>query len=334
MRLTTLAVWLTTGLLCLAQSDAPEEEIDLPARRQSVVTMREHIAMRQARLDEVVQELKETGDGIDQRIGRITTSLSNMKDSQSSKTRISMLKGSAANELMGLVERYQVERRRLVEQAKKDSDAPVEAIAAIVRHIDERVNKRAADVVKLVDSIPGAKDVKKYQSSGGSRYGNGWGWTNSRISDTWRQNRRDGVQSKKKRNEAQKALDESIADLERRRDRSLALLNSKDLTEVEREIQQFELDHVNSVLEIRREQLVEVTMPPKKPNQTASKDEADDMKALFKDAIDQLGADFDDNLRLYYQAKAENEKLFKLKTNLEAREKWLAENDPDWKAGK
>ena len=168
-----LAVWLTTGLLCLAQSDAPEEEIDLPARRQSVVTMREHIAMRQARLDEVVQELKETGDGIDQRIGRITTSLSNMKDSQSSKTRISMLKGSAANELMGLVERYQVERRRLVEQAKKDSDAPVEAIAAIVRHIDERVNKRAADVVKLLDSIPGAKDVKKYQSSGGSRYGNG-----------------------------------------------------------------------------------------------------------------------------------------------------------------
>jgi hypothetical protein len=75
-------------------------------------------------------------------------------------------------------------------------------------------------------------------------------------------------------------------------------------------------------------------MSPKKPNQTASKDEADDMNALFKDAIDQLGADFDDNLRLYYQAKAENEKLFKLKTNLEAREKWLAENDPDWKAGK
>jgi len=324
--------WLGSGLLALAQSDAPAEEIDLPARRQSVVTMKSHIEMREARLNEVVEDLKQRGDGIDERIGKIVDSLAALKDSKGSKTRISQLKGEAASGLMSMIEVYQTERRRLVEQAKKDADAPIESLAALVKRLDARIETRAAQVVKLVDSIPGAKDVKKYESSGGSYYGNGWGWSNERISDTWRQNRRDGVQSKKARDEARKALESSIGDLERRRDTAAAQLKRNDLTEVEREIQKFELDHVNSVLRIRRNQLVEVTRPPKAPNQTASKDEADDMKALFEDATKQLSADFNDSLRLYRQAKAENDKLHALKVNLEAREKWLSENDPDWKA--
>ena len=74
--------FLGSGLACLAQTEAPTQEVDLAARRQSVVAMREQIAMRQARLDEVVAQLKETGDGIDQRIGGIVDSLSKLKDSQ------------------------------------------------------------------------------------------------------------------------------------------------------------------------------------------------------------------------------------------------------------
>ena len=326
--------WLGTGMLALAQTELPKEEIDLAARRQSVETMREHIAMREDRLAEVVADLEETGDGIDRRIGRIVGSLTKMKDSQSSKMRISQLKGEAAAGLMKMIETYQFERRNLVEQAKKDSQAPLESIGAIVRRIDERVNQRAADVVKLVESIPGAKDVKKYESAGGSRYGNGWGWSNDRISDTWRQNRRDGVQSKKKRSEAQKALEGAIANLQSRRSEAATNLKRDDLTEVEREIQKFELDHLDSVLAIRERQLVEVTMPSAEPGETASRDEADDMSDLFEDAVGQLRDDFNDNLRLYRQAKAENEKLFKMKENLAAREKWLSENDPDRKPAK
>lgn len=326
----TLA-WLGTGMLAMAQTEAPKEEIDLPARRQSVVTMKDHIEMRQARLDEVVKDLKEQGDGIDERIGRIVDSLSKLKDSQSSKTRISMLKGDAANGLMSMIETYQTERRRLVEQAKKDSKADLEALAALVKRIDERVETRAAQVVKLVESIPGAKDVKKYETSGSGYYGNGWGWRNDRISDTWRQNRRDQTQSRKARREAQDALRKSIDDLERRRDRANALLKTSNLSEVEREIQKFELEHVESVLKIRRKQLVEVTGPSREPGQTASRDEADDMKHLFEDAVDQLRADFNDMFRLYRQAKTENDKLHALKLNLDARIKWLEENDPEWK---
>ena len=328
----TSLAWLGLSLAAIAQSEAPKEEIDLPARRQSVVTMEQHIEMREARLKEVVEDLKEQGDGIDERIGTIVDSLTKLKDSESSKTRISMLKKDAANGLMNMINTYQTERRRLVEQGKKDSNADVEALAKLVKKIDERVEQRAAQVVKLVDSIPGEKDVKKYETTGSGYYGNGWGWTNDRISDTWRQNRRDKAQSNKARSEAQEALRKSIEDLERRRDRATALLEGTSLSEVEREIQKFELDHVNSVLDIRRKQLVEVTGPAKEPGQTASKDEADDMKDLFEDAVSQLRSDFNDMFRLYRHAKDENDKLHALKLNLEARKKWLSENDPEWQA--
>jgi hypothetical protein len=333
MKLLYTLGWLGTGMLALAQTDAPKEEIDLPARRQSVVTMKEHMAMRQARLDEVVEDLKQRGDGIDERIGKIVDSLAKLKDSESSKTRISQLKGEAASGLMKMIGTYQTERRRLIEQAKKDPKAPLESLTAMVKRIDAKVETRSAQVVKLVDSIPGEKDVKKYENSGGSLYGNGWGWSNDRISDAWRQNRRDGVESKEARDEAQRALRDSIADLERRRDAATAKLKSNPLSDVEREIQKFELDHVHSVLDIRRKQLVEVTEPSKAPTATASKNEADDMKQLFEDAVSQLSADFNDSLRLYHQAMAENDKLYALKLNLAEREKWLSENDPEWKKG-
>lgn len=325
--------WLGSGILALAQTETSTEEIDLPARRQSVEIMKEHIEMREARLEEVVEDLKQRGDGIDKRIGRVVDSLAKLKDSESSKTRISMLKSEAAHDLMKMIETYQAERRRLVEQAKKDPDAPLESLAALVKKIDERIETRAAQVVKLVESIPGAKDVKKYESAGGGYYGNGWGWRNERISDTWRQNRRDGVQSKKARDEARQALESSISDLERRRDAAAAQLKRNDLTEVEREIQKFELEHVQSLLGIRHKQLVEVSRPAKAPAEAASKDEADSMKGLFEDAVTHLSSDFNDTLRLYRQALAENEKLHALRLNLAAREKWLAENDPDWKGG-
>lgn len=320
-------------MLAVAQTETPKEEIDLPARRQSVVTMKDHLEMRQARLGEVVKDLKDQGDGIDERIGRIVDSLSKLKDSQSSKTRISMLKGDAANGLMNMIETYQTERRRLVEQAKKDPQADLEALASTVKRIDERIKNRAAQVVKLVESIPGAKDVKKYENSGGGYYGNGWGWRNDRISDTWRQNRRDKAWSNKARREAEDALRKSIDDLERRRDRANALLKTKKLSEVEREIQKFELEHVESVLKIRAKQLAEVTSPSREPGQTASSNEADEMKYLFEDAVDQLRGDFNDVLRLYRRAKTENDKLHALKLNLEARIKWMEENDPEWKGG-
>jgi len=326
--------FLVLGLLGACLAGAEEEvKIDLEARRQSVVTMRDHLERRENRLEEVARDLRERGDEIDQRIGKIVDSLTGLKDSNSSKMRISDLKGQAAKGLMNMIETYQAERRKLVEQAKKDPNAPLDGIAKDVALIDKRVEVRAAQIIKLVGSIPGGKDVKKYENDGGTRYsnGNGWGWENSRISDKWRQSRRDNVQSTKMRREAQKALENSLVDLERRRDTIEGQLKQGQLSEPEREIQKYELNHVKGLLEARRKQLVEVTMPSESSEKPTSKDEADDLKSLFEDARKNLSDDFGATLRLYRQAVQERDKVHALKLNLEAREKWLKENDPDWK---
>lgn len=305
--------------------------IDFDARRQSVVTMREHIKMREKTLDELAEEIRERGQSIDRRIGKIVTTLANMKDSQSSKTRISMLKSEAAQGLVNMIETYQVERRKIIERAKTDASAPTDALSKDIEQIDKQVNIRAEQIVKLVKSIPGQSDVKKYVNDGGAYGGSRWGYSTSRVSETWKQNRRDKVQSTKMRREAQKALAQAVENLERRQDQIRAFLDQRQMTAPEREIQQQELAYVGRTLDARRKQLAEVTLPASSGNKNASKNEADDMKHLFEDASNDLSRDFWRTIQLYHQASDKRDSIHSLKLNLEAREKWLKENDPDWK---
>lgn len=306
-----------------------EEAIDFEARRQSVATMREHIAIREARLEAASEDLSEQGEEIDQRIGRIVDSLAGLKDSEGSKTRISGLKQEVADGLMRQISFYQAERRKLVERAKKDGKASIDGIAGDVARIDAMVEKRADQIVKLVSSIPGARDVKKYESDG-YYGGSGWGWENSRISEEWRQNRRDKVQSQKARREARKALEGAIEELERRRGSIRSKLSNESLSSAEREIQAYELEHVEGLLAARRRQLVEVTTPSPEPGQVASKSEADEMSSLFEDARRNLSSDFSEAVRLYRKIVDERDRLHQLRENLAAREAWLEANDPDW----
>jgi hypothetical protein len=69
------------------------------------------------------------------------------------------------------------------------------------------------------------------------------------------------------------------------------------------------------------------------PGEDASKGEADDLKRLFNDARRDIAGDFTKTLKLYHAAAAEREKIHAAKENLEARKKWLAENDPAAKKG-
>ncbi len=320
------------GVAALAGLALAEEKVDLEARRQLVETMRDQLASREARLEQVTGDLREQGESIDERIGRIVDSLAEIKDSESSKTRISRLKQEVAEGLMKQISFYQSERRKLVERVKKDAGASIDGIAGDVARIDAMVEKRADQIVKLVDSIPGAKDIGKYESDG--YYGGwGWGWENSRISEEWRQNRRDKVQSEKSRREARKALEGAIEDLERRRASIRSKLSNESLSSAEREIQAYELEHVEGLLAARRRQLVEVTTPSPEPGQAASKDEADEMTRLFEEARRNLSADFADAVRLYHQIVTERDHLHRLRESLAAREAWLEANDPDWQGG-
>ena len=306
------------------------ETTDLESRRESVVTLKQHLAMREERLAEVAAEIRERGEATDKKVGRIVDMLTNMKDSQSSKRRVSEIKGEAVAGLKRMLDVYKRERNAIVEKIRSDDSAPAKALMKDMETIDKLAEKRVGQIVDIVKSMPGGEDVSKYEQDGSYEY-NGIAYENSRISEEWRQNRRDKVESEKQRSEAQDALKKSIDDLERRRDTLKAQLAGGKLNETEKELYEQELGHVSVLVDVRKSQLVSVAAPSVAGGNPASKGEADDLKQLVQDARKDIAEDFAKTVRLYHAAAAEREKIHAVEENLEAREKWLQENDPEAK---
>jgi hypothetical protein len=323
----TLLFCLMAAGFAAAQEKAP---IDLEERRQSVATLKQHLAMREERLAEVAAEIRERGEATDKKIGRIVDMLTSLKDSQSSKRRVSDIKGEAIAGLKKMLEVYKRERNGIVQKLRGDDSLPVAALMKDMENIDKLAEKRVGQIVELVKSMPGGEDVQKYEQDSSYEY-NGVYYENSRISEEWRQNRRDKVESEKTRREAQDALKKAIDDLERRRDSLKAQLSGGKLNETEKELFEQELGHVSMLVDVRKSQLLAVAAPSTAAENTASKGEADDLKALFQDARKDIAEDFAKTVRLYQSASAERDKIQVVKENLAAREKWLQENDPDAK---
>ena len=318
-------ICLATALCATAQEKAP---VDLEARRESVVTLRQHLEMRKQRLAEVATEIREGGRKIDARIETFVKMLSGLKDSQDSKRRVSQIKGEAIGGLKRMILTYKTERRTIVERLRTgDAGSSDDALSKDMQVIDQLVEKRAADIVVLVKSMPAGEDVAKYEPAGGSYY-DGYYEEETRISEAWRQNRRDKVQTDKQRREVREALEKAISDLDGRKRGLASAISAGNITGAEKEIQGQELAHVESLLEQRKAQLIEISTPSAAPEQSASDNEADDLKSLFEDARRDIATEFSKTLRLYHSAANERDKINEIQTNLEAREKWLSENDP------
>lgn len=323
----------TLTVLCLLAGLAAAQEsgtADLEARRQSVVTLKQHLAMREERLAEVAADIRQRGEATDKKIGRIVDMLAGMKDSQSSKRRVSDIKGEAIVGLRKMLDVYKRERTGIVNKLRGDKTVAAEALLKDMETVDKLVEKRVGQIVELVKSMPGGEDVAKYETDATAEY-NGVYYENSRISEEWRQNRRDRVESEKQRREAQDALKKAIETLEQRQATLKTQLAGGKLNDTEKELYEQEMGHVTSLLDVRKKQLIDVAAPSAVPENAASKGEADDLRELFQDARRDIAADFGETVRLYHTAAEERDKIAAVKENLAAREKWLQENDPDAK---
>jgi hypothetical protein len=315
------------ALICCATvlSAAAQEPVDLEARRSSVATLKQHVEMRQKRLDELTAEIRERSARTNRKVEELVKMLAGLKDSQDSKRRVSQVKGEAVAGLKRMIQTYQAERRKIFERLRTDGKAPDEALARDMAGIDQLIEKRVAEILELVKSMPGGEDVAKYETSGTSYY-DGIYYEETRVSEAWRQNRRDKVESGKQRRELIQALEKAIASLESRRDSIKGMLASGRFSGAEKELQEQELAHVSALAEGRRQQLAEVVRAGDPGDTPVSKDQADDLRELFGDARRDIAADFQKTLRLYHDASAERDKLHRLKETLAAREKWLEEN--------
>lgn len=321
---TLIVTWIVGMSLLSAQETATT---DLDARRASVETLKQHISLREKRLGEVATEIRERGQKVDAQIESLVKTLTGIKDSQESKRRVSEVKVEAIVGLKKMIAVYRAERAKILERLRTDSSAPVTNLNKEMATIDKLVEKRANDIVELVKSIPGGEDVAKYEHDS-SYERNNITYENSRISEEWRQNRRDKVASEKSRREVQQALEKAVADLTSRRDGIKSGLAAGPLSAPEKEIREQELARTSNLLEQFKSQLTEVMLPSVAPADTASRSEASDLKDLFESARRDIASDFSKTIQLYHDAVAERDRILGLQDNLAAREKWLSENDP------
>ena len=85
---------VVAGLVAPLLGQAPEaaQPLDYAARVESVATLKEHIAQREARFEALKKDLLTLDARVEERIDHVVKTLSTLKDSNNSKTRVANLK--------------------------------------------------------------------------------------------------------------------------------------------------------------------------------------------------------------------------------------------------
>lgn len=300
----------------------------MEARRASAANLTRHIEQREARLEELREDLKRMDSRIEKRADELVKMLSEIHDSKDSKTRVAQIKMKAIKGLRHWIQTYQRRRSRILESLRQSgADLPKDELANDIDEFDKRIEKRVAQIMKLSESMGDHEDVDKYESSGGSYWG-GYYYENTRISDDWKQNRRQSVITDKTRRELIKALESAIKNLEMRRSELENKIKNRAISDSEREISLEELGRIDGALDRRRSNLEGLMEPKGAPTgKEVGRNKVHDIEKLLEDAGKDLSEDFFRLLRMYDELAEERTQCFKLRENLEARKAWLEKHD-------
>ena len=312
----------------LSGQDEPAPAIDMEARRESIGNLENHIAQREERLAEWGRDIVELDGRIEKRVDSLVKLLAGLRDSQDSKTKVTRIKKEAIESLRAGIGRYMEKRQEVRDLIRKGDTAAL----GDLDKFDDRIIKRVDQIAELTKSIPTHEDVDKYESSGGS-YWNGYYYENSRISEEWKQVRRDSNQSDKLRGDVEKALRESLERLDQRRRTLKEVLARPDTTEAAKQLYNRELGQIGAYEEHLNLQLLDVsthTNPASndKGEATVSLDQAYEIETSINDARKDLREDVSRLFQSYDQFVRGRAYLEGLKKNLADRKEWLEENDP------
>jgi hypothetical protein len=321
---TATGLWFLTSILIVAQTPAP---LDYAARVQSVVNLKAHIAQREARFELLKQDLIALDGRVEKQIDQIVTTLSSIRDSSDSRTRVAQIKGEVIGALERTISIYRQRRMDLFERMRKDSSVPQDELEKNLKTFDERIGKRVAQVMELAKSFPGHQDVKKYESYGSS-YFNGYYRDNVRITDEWQQNRRDNTSGEVARRDLVQKLDKALATNQSRQQAITDALANRNLSDSERSLQQEELGRVDAASDYLTAQRRQLALPGDTATRAIGADEAHDAGRMLDDARADLARDFWDIMSKYGDLDAERTRLCDLRKNLADREEWLKNNPP------
>ena len=318
---------LSTTLASAQDAAAPAAaagEIDIGARKRSVVELEAHIADRQTRLNEITADIIRLDERVESRVDKIVEKLKTMTDSKDSQVRVAQTKKDAVEGLKKMIE-YYVKKRDGLEALIKGGGTAVSAdeLAGDKAAFDERIEKRVAQVIDLSRSFAEFEEIEKYDKSTQSAWG--WSWTNYSINDDWRHNRKSVRHTDAQKKEIEEALVASIERLERRGVELRKSLAATGLTDGQKEILEADIANNEAMVSRRQLQIEELHSEGAAGTDRVSRNEADRVRRAIEDQAKDLRDDFFAIFEKYAEFGNERERIAGLRANLEARKKWLAD---------
>lgn len=313
-----------------AQEGSPKLSAeDLASRRASVSNLEAHIAGREERLGQIVTDIRALDDRVEDGVNEIVSMLSQMKDSETSRVRISQTKADVIVGLKRTIDYYQKHRDTLREQLRLGkSDLPRETLEKDLAIFDERIEKRIAQIMELAKSFPDPQELEKYEVTSTSSW---FGWTNENIeiSEAWKQNRRDERHTAGAREGMSKGLQDSIQHLEERNSYLVQKIKSPDINETERDYYKSELAQNQALMAMRNAQLEEFASGDATIAFPVDQGRAHDVDLLVRSERDDLREDFFSIFRKYDELNRARAELKALQDNLMARRAWLEKYDAE-----
>ncbi|MEO1857915.1 MAG: hypothetical protein ABGY95_11215 [Rubritalea sp.] len=337
--ITITSLVLTMGLVN-AQEAKPSAEpakapLTIEERKASISSIEAHIKERRDRLDEIGADVLRLDDRLEGKVDKIVNKLASLKDSNSSRRRVSQMKMAAMASLVENAKKYQSKRAELISELKKNKPTePKDYVEGDLKIADDRVEKRVSQVLLLSKSFSQEEDIEKYTRGGRGYYyygGGRGGWhNNERVSEEWLQNNRDKSMDKKQRDAVKAAIEKSLTRYESLANGVADRLKDAKLSAEYRALLESEQEHYVDVLAKRKAQLADFALVDAPNTRAISHSAAIDIERALDDAVD----DFQSDIRLikqkYGEVKAERQRIQKLEVNLAARKKWLE----DYEAGK
>lgn len=315
---------LIASLSGLAQPPAgPLSPEEIEARRQSVADLETHIAQREARLAEWARDIVELDARIEKRIEELVKMLAGFRDSQESRVRVSNLKEDVIEGLQRANQAY-LDKRREVRELVRTGDT---SAAGDLAKFDEHVMKRVDQIAELTKSIPTHQDVDKYESHGDSYWG-GYYHENTRITDQWKQDRRDSTHSDMARKHATEAIRENLERLDQRKRELNDSLANRRLTPAQKDLYTSELGQIDAYSDHLNARLRDITTSTGGAGTPVGRDQAHDIEMMVGDIRRDLREDIGRLFRSYDQFVKGRSYLANLRQNLADRKKWLEENAP------
>ncbi len=266
-----------TALATTAPAQKPAAKPAAPAPSLTIPQMEAAVTAHEKRTELLRAELKELDGRIESRVKSLVDALTLIGDTKDSGTKVARMKASTIDALKKNLEYYQRQRANLMTELKKPTTVlTTEQRQKAIDAVDERCERRVAQILQIQKSLPTEKDYERYKASGSN-----WTGTSYELNQDYVQNKKLTAVTNEQRKEITEGLRKSIARLEQQ-NRTLKTKGAPD-----EEIQKNE-----ALIAERKQQLAVALAPVETPTKKIGGTEAADLDKALQTAIGDLKDEF------------------------------------------